>query len=478
MLKDIFKIKKINKINFAFLGGSSLNNNIYESNGYKNFVNLFEDYIRHKGPYIFDDKDNKEIYARRYVFDLSIENYCLKDVVENFDYLLSNNNILVFVLTIDYKDVVDINNKEFEKNLKKFIELCFQYNKESFVIIRNHFNTYDNQFNIKNKIVNELINKVVIENYNDCLNKKIIIVNHCLLSDNKNFYENCLVNNKLNNYGQLEMANQFINTIFSNSISIYEVTSSKENIENNNIINHNLSQNTHFLSIKNESKITRFQKYIDSLKNAWWIFVGDSLTHDNAFNKGYSSLPDYFRWLIKNEFNRKNDCVLNMGVSGNSYILEYSKDYNDLIYLNYKFDVIHLWIGTNDITRNNFSDLENEQYFKKYLNETYEMIKNKNPKCWIIISTITPSFSVSKKDYFDKQMNQANKVISDFCNSKDDVILNDLNYVASYFINKEFKNDIYVKDFLHFQPNAYVLFSKNLLNVLGFDFSKTKFYNF
>lgn len=247
MLKEIFKNKNSKKINFVFFGGSDLSNNIYNSNGYRNFINLFEDYIRHKGPYIFDNKDNKEIYGRRYIFDLSINNYSLKDIVDNFDILLSNLETLIFVLTIDSKDILEINNDQerFEIYLSKFLNKCLIYNDKCFIIIRNHFNINDSKFNENNRKINKCINKI-LNNYLEYKNKQIILIDHCNLSNNENFFNNCLTNNELNNYGQLELTNQFINSIFFNAIPINEVTTSIDDIKNKNIINHNIFLNNFF----------------------------------------------------------------------------------------------------------------------------------------------------------------------------------------------------------------------------------------
>lgn len=78
-----------------------------------------------------------------------------------------------------------------------------------------------------------------------------------------------------------------------------------------------------------------------------WLFVGDSITHGALHTCGYDSLPQLWEKYIRRDWGRRDDIVLNTGVSG-ATADEYLKRLN-IRYSPYAdADVVVIMFGTND----------------------------------------------------------------------------------------------------------------------------------
>ncbi len=513
--------------NFAFFGGSDIAYNsydLYENRGYRSQIELFEDYVRHYGPYnVSNDSYANYIYGKRLIFDFSKPDATIQDVLNNFDQLTESNKILTTVYNVDTKDITDLSESDFKDSLKQLIEKSLKLQDNSgMIIIKTHYQTNDQLLNQKINANSDVIKNLIATDYGNDLNKlqRIGLVDHCeltkknTLSNDDNFVQNFLTkDNKLNAFGQLEMLYETIS-------SLYKETT----IDNQNTINylintsylttsnilyryptHSLSCGDSYVTTVDETdssntenqtsaadKIKNFQEYLSNLPSANWQFFGDSLTYAGVQTWGYKGYVDYLRWILKNEFNRINDSFLNEAVFGGRYVQDDDKygeySFPKLTFTNYATDILYVMMGTNDIvcvTNQSTADT----YISENIEKVYNDFKETNKNGWMIVSTIPYFYSINAttmKTIVDK----ANTAIKTFAASKNNVIFIDNNSALNNVVTKQMglttENagnsnaifELYAEDKVHFNTNAYIIMTKNILSNLNFDYSKSSFMDF
>ena len=509
--------------NFAFFGGSDIaynSYNLYENDGYRNQIELFEDYVKFYGPY----KVSKEtyanyIYGKRLIFDFTKPNVTILDSLKNFDELTENNKILTTVYNVDTNDIVDLSESAFNDALKELIDksLALQ-NNSGMIIIKTHYQTNDVSLNEKIDKNSESIKNFIAKNYNGDKDKlaRIGLVDHSELTKKNtqingvNFVENCLTqDNKLNAYGQLEMLYETVSALYKDTpIDLIETANlSTANIEYK-FPTHSLSAYNSYVTSQSDltttssssttdpsadsttpvDKVKNFQDYLSTLSAAKWQFFGDSLTYAGVQTWGYKGYVDYLRWILENEFNRQNDIFLNQGVLGARYVKNSNKygeySYPELSFKNYPTDVLYVAMGTNDVTTNQNNAAE---YITDNITQVYNDFKETNKNGWMIVSTIPYFYSntTSMINIVDK----ANEAIKVFATNKEDVIFIDNNNALNNVITQKlqlttdngasyFTPELYASDKIHFNTNAYIIITKNILSNLNFDYSKSQFMQF
>lgn len=110
-------------------------------------------------------------------------------------------------------------------------------------------------------------------------------------------------------------------------------------------------------------------KLIMSPKPMRWLFIGDSITHGALHTYGYDSLPQLWEKYIRENGGRKDDTVLNTGVSG-ATAGEYLERL-DIRYTPYAdADVVVAMFGTNDCC---FPDNISVGQFKEQMRSIVDM---------------------------------------------------------------------------------------------------------
>ncbi len=507
--------------NFAFFGGSDISYNsynLYESNGYRSQIELFEDYVRYYGPYnLSNDFYWNYIFGKRLIFDFSKPETTIQYALNNFDQLTENNKILTTIYNVDTKDIADLNESDFKDALKKLIEKSLSLqNNTGMIIIKTHYQTNDETLNQKINANSNLIKNLIATDFGNDLNKlsRIGLVDHCeltkknTLSNGENFVQFFLTkDNKLNAYGQLEMLYETILSLYK-EVTVDDLINSSHFTTANILYKnptHSLTYGNSYVTTSDDAnkpsdtenqgttidKIQNFQEYLSNLSSAKWQFFGDSLTYAGVETWGYKGYVDYLRWILKNEFNRTNDLFLNEAVFGGRYIQsnnaygEYS--FPELTFKNYQTDILYVMMGTNDIASMNSSTVSS--YISTNIEKVYNDFKEANENGWMVVSTIPYFYSINATT-MKTVVDSANTALKTFATSKSDVVLIDNNAALNNVITKQmglttenagssnYIFELYSNDKVHFNTNAYIIMTKNILSNLQFDYSESLFMEF
>ncbi len=492
--------------NFGFFGGSDISADIYDwykDDGYKNQIELFEIYQKWKGPYDLQGEyaNVKYTYGKRGFFDFSHSNYTIKNAVEIFDGVTKENDILTTIYNIDTDDVLNVNENDFKTYLKLFIDKSLLLrNNTGMVIIKNHYYTNDNEFNKRNSLVNNYIKEVIVENYKNDQSKlnRINFVDHTNITQNNPFVLNqdqkfvdfCLTqDNKLNAYGNLEMVYDLIKTVYPESVDP-PIQNISLNLLENNKPNHKITgDNKYIIPYSQQSnKVNNFQKYLSNLNKANWYFLGDSITAGSMNTKGYKTYVDYLKSLIKTDLKRPNDLIVNGAVYGGNYRDEYN--FKDVLFTKYKIDVMSVLLGTNDLVSINQTTIDTEaaKYITEKITMTYDYFKKSNPNGWMFVLSIPCYYNSRASDKkLQEGVKNANNALKEFADSKEDVLYIDVKASIDYVVKNNFNNEItntnlmvqiFDQDLLHFNTSGHIIFTKQILTNIGFDYSKSKFMNF
>lgn len=94
-----------------------------------------------------------------------------------------------------------------------------------------------------------------------------------------------------------------------------------------------------------------------------WLFIGDSITHGALHTRGGDSLPQLWEKYLKEGLDRRDDVVINTGVSG-----AMAKDFLDRLDIRYlpyaAADVVIAMFGTNDCCD---PDTDSELFYERML---------------------------------------------------------------------------------------------------------------
>lgn len=115
-----------------------------------------------------------------------------------------------------------------------------------------------------------------------------------------------------------------------------------------------------------------------------WLFIGDSITHGALHTFGYDSLPQLWEKYIREDWNRRDDTVLNTAVSGataDEYLARL-----DVRYTPYAdADVVVAMFGTNDCCS---PDKISVEQFKRQLQTIVELARSQGSQ--IVLRTPQP----------------------------------------------------------------------------------------
>lgn len=101
-----------------------------------------------------------------------------------------------------------------------------------------------------------------------------------------------------------------------------------------------------------------------------WLFIGDSITHGALHTRGYDSLPQLWEKYLREDWNRRDDIVLNTAVSG-ATAGEFLERL-DIRYTPYAdADVVAAMFGTNDCC---FPDTITPALFRQQLCSIVDMV--------------------------------------------------------------------------------------------------------
>ena len=522
-IENNMKQSRVFSNNFAFFGGDDVsytNYDLYSNQGYKDQVELFEDYIKLTSPYTLsyttsasDTIASRYTYGRRVVFDVTSPGSTIKDALDKFDTVTTNYNILTTIYNVDTKDVNSLSVSDFKQYLKTFIDksLALQ-NDTGMVVIKNHYTTNDNTFNSKNEAISKAIEEVVATNYWSDSKKysRISVVDHTTMSSNKTlispdqkFSDLCLnSDNTLNAYGQLELFDETVTTIYPDGLDPTTRNLASSYIWYNKP-SHVFSAGNAYVTTDDTqaTKVQNFQAYLQTLSSgASWYFFGDSLTAACYNTYGFKGFVDYLRYLIRDEFSRPNDVFINGGVYSGTYPGEAT--YASTGFVNYKSDVMSVLLGTNDLATAPYTTDSTGTQVSTYINtniqNVYDEYQKANPNGWMLIYSIPTYYIDSATDTLNNSVQKANEALKTFAQDKDHVMYIDIASAIDYVVNNFLKcqnptatsptfadyypvasmQEIYAADKLHFNTSGYIIITKQILSNLGFDYSKSKFLDF
>ncbi|WP_412032594.1 SGNH/GDSL hydrolase family protein [Malacoplasma muris] len=147
-------------------------------------------------------------------------------------------------------------------------------------------------------------------------------------------------------------------------------------------------------------------------------------------------------------------------------------------------------LGTNDLASLDQSTIDTEaaKYITEKITMTHDYFKKSNPNGWMFVLSI-PCYYNSRASNKNLQegVKNANNALKEFADSKEDVLYIDVKASIDYVVKNNFNNEItntnlmvqiFDQDFLHFNTSGHIIFAKQILTNIGFDYSKSKFMNF
>lgn len=193
---------KYNDNTWVFVGGEAVQNDFNQTQGIRNYVGQFEEYIRWT-------KSVDEMGRQRYVTNTARSGMKLSDILSNYDAVVSNYKPKAVGYMLGKEDYLlgEEHLDEYKSNLFKFIDKSLElHDNHGFVVLQTPYCLKDR---VSNSMIENYISamKEVIKNYsNDNRINRIVFVNYFDLTNNDDFKKNCLSgNNVLNAKGHLEL---------------------------------------------------------------------------------------------------------------------------------------------------------------------------------------------------------------------------------------------------------------------------------
>lgn len=139
-----------------------------------------------------------------------------------------------------------------------------------------------------------------------------------------------------------------------------------------------------------------------------WVFLGDSITHGLVHTKGYDSTAQTFEKYVKEDLQRKDDVVINTGVSSTetAWVLENLYQRAE----KYKPDVVFIMLGTNDVYSNvNPFHIVNgagivitKELYCENMKEIIQRLRSANPDVSIVLRAPSPVNRESRNIYLEQ----------------------------------------------------------------------------
>ena len=154
------------------------------------------------------------------------------------------------------------------------------------------------------------------------------------------------------------------------------------------------------------------QKIVDKAngeKPLTWLFLGDSITHGLVHTKGYDSAAQAFEKYVKEDLQRKDDIVVNTGVSSTdtAWVL----DNLDQRAEKYRPDVVFIMLGTNDVFTNinNYHTVDGKplvitkELYCQNMEAIISRLRKANPDVSIVLRAPSPVNRESRNIYLDQK---------------------------------------------------------------------------
>ncbi len=147
------------------------------------------------------------------------------------------------------------------------------------------------------------------------------------------------------------------------------------------------------------------RELIDGKKPLKWLFMGDSITMGSGTTFGYRDYTQLFAEHVRMEMGRKQDIVINSGVSGdNTNRLLSGFDWR---VKQFQPDVVFLMVGMNDCTINDPKRSVSRKDFRANLEKMVKLVRD-IPSCKLILQTtcpILPGSTPEREPQFEEYMN-------------------------------------------------------------------------
>lgn len=135
-----------------------------------------------------------------------------------------------------------------------------------------------------------------------------------------------------------------------------------------------------------------------------WLFLGDSITMGSGTTYGYRDYTQLFAEHVRMELGRKQDIVINSGVSGNN--TDRLIEWFDWRVRQFQPDIVFLMIGMNDCTINDPKRSVSQKYFLANLEKLVKLVRE-IPSCKLILQTtcpILPGSTPEREPHFEEYM--------------------------------------------------------------------------
>lgn len=353
---------------WVFVGGEETAGSYVQSGFARNFIGQFEEYIRWT-------KSLSEFSRQRYMINSGKSGYHIDMINADFLNLITQFNPKAVVYLAGKEDFGISDLPKFKEDLYLFIKksLALRGEHSYCILLTPHVykNSDENQKASKcAQIMQELYQSLSL------LQKKRVLLVPCYEKTNTpEFMEKCLhPNGTLNAVGHLFLAKLLALFTFG-SIADFPVSSQElKTIPGALEAKEALKDNIFSFSdgVLNDLQ-KEIQQQLQIKSSAAWLFIGDSITHGALHTHGFDSVPQLFEKYIHETYERKNDIIINTGVSGatTQTQLQHTTERLDL----YPADFVVIMFGTNDAASSEAISLSK---FKKNLLLLLEAVRRKS----------------------------------------------------------------------------------------------------
>lgn len=203
---------------------------------------------------------------------------------------------------------------------------------------------------------------------------------------------------------------------------------------------------------------------VDGDKPLSWLFIGDSITHGALHTYGFDSIHQTFEKYIRGDLGRRDDVVINTGVSGATTTQQEDNSFNRLD--RYSPDVVIIMLGTND----GYQKLPINTY-RKNLESIVDKSIAKGAK--VVLRTMNPT---RDGEIFNDYLN----VIREVAKEKGAILVD---HYAEWKKEMETRpyltvNGNWLNDSVHPSPNGQLQTTQSVIRAMGIANEASHMYNF
>lgn len=351
---------------WVFVGGEETAGSYAQCGFARNFVGQFEEYIRWT-------KASSEFSRQRYMINSGKSGYHMDTINANFVDLVTRFNPKAVVYLVSKEDLEISDQPKFKEILYLFIKKSLSLRAEtSYCILITPHADKDPVQNQKAKACTQVIQELYQSL--SLLQKKRVLLIPCYEKTNTpEFIEKCFQpNGMLNAVGHLFLAKVLslftFGSIAGFPVSSQEVQTLPGTSEGKVALRESISSPALLNNFQQE-----IRRQLNATSSAVWLFIGDSITHGALHTHGFNSIHQIFEKYIHETYGRKNDTIINTGVSGatTQSQLQHSTERFDL----YPADFVVIMFGTNDAASSETISLSK---FKKNLVLLIEAARKKH----------------------------------------------------------------------------------------------------